>query len=306
MTDATDARVEHIDRIIAGLKVEPGSEVRLPDDFDPEYTPEWLAKDDAKDLLEEGIEILSELQDRLYSDDTHAVLLVLQAMDAAGKDGTIKHVMSGVNPQGVDVNSFKAPNAEEADHDFLWRPARRLPDKGRIGIFNRSYYEEVLVVRVHPEWLQAQKLPESSKGPDVWERRFTEINNWEKYLTDQGIRIVKVFLNVSKDEQARRFLDRIDDPSKNWKFSSGDVKERAYWDDYQQAYAEMLSATSTPWAPWYVVPADHKWFTRLATAAILGRTLIEIDPQYPPPDPDDVAVMAEQRAQLVDELAEDA
>ena len=202
-------------------------------------------------------------------------------MDAAGKDGTIKHVMSGVNPQGVEVNSFKIPSAEELSHDYLWRYQKALPERGRIGIFNRSHYEEVLVVRVHPAILAGQKLPAASKGRGVWTRRFREINDWERYLTDQGFTFVKLFLNLSKEEQRRRFLARVDMPAKNWKFSSNDAKERAYWDDYQKAFSDVLSNTSTEWAPWHVIPADDKPFARVAAAAILAHALIEIDPRYP-------------------------
>jgi PPK2 family polyphosphate:nucleotide phosphotransferase len=202
-------------------------------------------------------------------------------MDAAGKDGTIRHVMSGVNPQGVEVHSFKAPSAEELDHDYLWRYQRRLPQRGHIGIFNRSHYEEMLVVRVHPAILAGQKLPPSARRGDVWRRRFREVNDWERYLVDQGYRMVKLFLNVSKEEQRRRFLARIDEPEKNWKFSANDARERAYWDDYQKAFSEVLSNTSTEWAPWYVIPADDKPYARVAAAAVIANALIEIDPQYP-------------------------
>jgi len=209
------------------------------------------------------------------------VLVVLQALDAAGKDGTIRHVMSGVNPQGVSVHSFKVPSAEELDHDYLWRYAQRLPARGEIGIFNRSHYEEVLVVRVHPENLDRQKLPESAKKGDMWRRRYREINNWERYLTNNGFRIVKLFLNLSKEEQRIRFLRRIDLPDHNWKFSAADVRERERWDDYQRAFSEMLSHTSTEWAPWYVIPADRKWFGRIGASAVLVHALMEINPRFP-------------------------
>ena len=223
----------------------------------------------------------TEYQRRLAAQDTWGVLVVLQAIDAGGKDGTIRHVMSGVNPQGVTVSSFKAPSAEELDHDYLWRHARRLPARGEIGIFNRSHYEEVLVARVHPENLDRERLPPQAKGAGMWTRRYREINDWEHYLTDNGIRVVKLFLNVSKEEQRTRFLKRIDRPEKNWKFSASDARERRYWDDYQQAYSEMLTCTSTEWAPWHVLPADHKWFTRVCAAAVIAAALIEIDPRYP-------------------------
>jgi PPK2 family polyphosphate:nucleotide phosphotransferase len=206
---------------------------------------------------------------------------VLQALDAAGKDGTIRHVMSGVNPQGVVVHGFKVPSAEELDHDFLWRYARRLPARGEIGIFNRSHYEEVLVVRVHPEFLERQHLPKAARGKDVWKRRYREINDWERYLSDNGFRIVKLFLNVSKEEQRKRFLARIDEPAKNWKFSASDARERRFWDDYQDAISGMLSHTSTECAPWHVIPADRKWFMRVAVAATIVKTLMDIDPHYP-------------------------
>jgi PPK2 family polyphosphate:nucleotide phosphotransferase len=226
--------------------------------------------------------LLSEYQARLAAQDAWGVLVVLQAMDTAGKDGTIRHVMSGVNPQGVQVHSFKVPSAEELDHDFLWRYARRLPGRGEIGIFNRSHYEEVLVVRVHPENLDREKLPKAAKSGHVWQRRFREINNWERYLTDNGLRIVKLFLNISKEEQRARLLRRIDLPDHNWKFSAADVNERERWDDYQRAYSKTLSHTSTEWAPWYVIPADRKWFARFGAAAALVHTLMEIDPRFPP------------------------
>jgi PPK2 family polyphosphate:nucleotide phosphotransferase len=232
-------------------------------------------------LLDEGVRLLSEYQARLAAQNTYGVLVVLQALDAAGKDGTIRHVMSGVNPQGVSVHSFKVPSAKELDHDFLWRYAQRLPARGEIGIFNRSHYEEVLVVRVHPENLDRQKLPKSAKKRDVWERRYREINNWERYLTDNGFRIVKLFLNLSKEEQRTRFLRRIDLPDHNWKFSAADVTERERWDDYQRAFSEMLSHTSTEWAPWYVIPADRKWFSRIGAGAVLVHTLMEFDPRFP-------------------------
>jgi PPK2 family polyphosphate:nucleotide phosphotransferase len=204
----------------------------------------------------------------------------LQALDAAGKDGTIRHVMSGVNPQGVHVHSFKVPSTQELDHDYLWRYSYRLPARGDITIFNRSHYEEVLVVRVHPDNLYRQRLPHSARK-DVWTRRYRQINDWERYLVENGFRVVKLFLNLSKEEQRTRFLKRIDVPERNWKFSAADVRERGHWDDYQKAFSEMLSATSTEWAPWYVIPADRKWFARICAAAVIAQTLIEIDPQYP-------------------------
>ncbi|MFL5673952.1 MAG: PPK2 family polyphosphate kinase [Chloroflexota bacterium] len=275
-----DLGPKRISGFIEPFRVEPGRRVRLPHDFDPAGSRAVSVKE-AKQILREGVGLLAEYQARLAAQDTHGVVVVLQAMDAAGKDGTIRHVMSGVNPQGVQVSSFKVPSSEDLDHDYLWRYQKKLPERGNIGIFNRSYYEEVLVVRVHPKILAAQKLPPKLKDRGIWKRRFREINDWEHYLTDQGYRFVKLFLNVSNEEQRRRFLARIDEPDRNWKFSPNDAKERVYWDDYQKAFADVLSNTSTPWAPWYVIPADDKPFARVAAAAALAHTLIEIDPQYP-------------------------
>ena len=271
--------------LVGPLRVKPGSAVDLPREFDPGARFGVHKKDDGQELLRQGVELLAEYQDRLAAQDTYGVLVVLQALDAAGKDSTIRHVMSGVNPQGVRVSSFKQPSAGELRHDYLWRHARQLPARGEIGIFNRSHYEEVLIARVHRELLDAEKLPPESRSGDIWKRRFREINDWERYLAGQGIPVVKLFLNVSREEQRRRFLRRIDHSGKNWKFSASDVHERRYWDDYQRAYSAMLSHTSTEWAPWYVLPADHKWFTRLCAAAVIAQTLIDIDPQYPAPDP---------------------
>ncbi len=244
---------------IAPFRLKPGSDVRLSKDFDPAFEGGLKSKKDGQELLAEGIELLAEYQARLAAQNTWGVLVVLQALDAAGKDGTIRHVMSGVNPQGVTVHSFKVPSAAELDHDYLWRYSRLLPARGEIAIFNRSHYEEVLVVRVHPQNLDRENLPRRSKRGGVWKRRYREINDWERYLSDNGFRIVKLFLNLSKEEQRRRFLRRIDLPDHNWKFSSADIAEREYWDDYQKAFSEALSHTSTEWAPWYVIPADRKW-----------------------------------------------
>jgi PPK2 family polyphosphate:nucleotide phosphotransferase len=263
------------------FRVEPGSKVTLAKDFDPGFKGGVTKKKDGVELLRRGVERLAEYQSRLYAQDTHGLLVVLQALDAAGKDGTIRHVMSGVNPQGVTVHSFKVPSAEELDHDYLWRYAQRLPARGMIGIFNRSHYEEVLVVRVHKELLERQKLSKSERGPGIWRRRYREINDWERHLTENGIVVVKLFLNLSKEEQRTRFLRRIDLPDHNWKFSAGDVHEREYWDDYQKAFSEMLTHTSTEWAPWYVIPADRKWFARIAAGAVIAHTLTELDPRYP-------------------------
>ena len=279
-----DERARRIAHFIQPLRVKPGSKVTLGEDFDPRYKGDLLKKKDGVELIETGIAMLADYQARLAAQDTYGVLMCLQAMDAGGKDGAIRHVMSGVNPQGVHVSSFKVPSAEELDHDFLWRYASRLPARGDIGIFNRSHYEEVLVVRVHPELLDRQKLPTAAKGKEIWARRYREINVWERYLSENGFKVVKVFLNLSEEEQRIRFLKRIDRPEKNWKFSVADGRERQRWDDYQAAFSEMLSATSTRWAPWYVVPADRKWFARICVGAVLAHTLIGIDPQYPTVD----------------------
>ena len=269
----------------------PEKKVLLARDFDPAFTGSLGKKREGGELLAESVRLLSHYQARLAAQDTWGVLVVLQALDTAGKDGTIRHVMSGVNPQGVSVHSFKVPSGQELDHDFLWRYAQRLPARGEIGIFNRSHYEEVLVVRVHPENLDRQKLPAEAKRGDVWKRRYREINDWERYLTDNGLRIVKLFLNISREEQRTRLLRRIDLPDHNWKFSQADIAERGRWEDYQQAISEMLSHTSTAWAPWWVIPADRKWFARIAAASVLIDTLAEIDPRYP-------EVSAEQRQVL--------
>jgi PPK2 family polyphosphate:nucleotide phosphotransferase len=267
--------------LVARYAVPAGEPFRLRD-CDPADT---AGLDDekhlAQKLLRKGIARLAELQDRLYAQDRWSLLLVLQAMDAAGKDGTIKHVMSGVNPQGVEVHSFKAPSAEELDHDFLWRAARCLPERGRIGIFNRSYYEEVLVVRVHPELLAAEKLPPDRATKNIWKDRYESINAFERHLACNGTLIRKFFLNVSRKEQKRRLLARLDDPDKNWKFSEQDVAERRLWKAYMSAYQETIEATSTRWAPWHVVPADTKWFTRLVVAETIVQALEDLDLSYP-------------------------
>ena len=274
-------RSKRVSEFIEPFRVEPGSKVTLAKDFDPAFKAGISKKREGVELLQHGIEMLSEYQERLAAQDTHGVLVVLQALDAAGKDGTIRHVMSGVNPQGVSVHGFKVPSSEELDHDFLWRYARSLPERGKIGIFNRSYYEEVLVVRVHPEILDRQRLPKAAKGRDIWKRRYREINDWERYITDNGFKVVKIFLNLSKEEQRIRFLRRVDLPDHNWKFSANDARERQYWDRYQKAFSEMLSNTSTEWAPWYVIPADRKWFARIAAGAVIANALMEIDPRFP-------------------------
>ena len=276
-----DKRFKRQEEFIAPFRVKPGSKVVLSKDFDPSYKAGVKKKKEGVALVRDGIQALAEYQSRLAAQDTWGVRVVLQALDAAGKDGTIRHVMSGVNPQGVSVHSFKVPSAEELSHDYLWRYAQRLPARGQIGIFNRSHYEEVLVVRVHPELLDRQRLPKPARKGEPWKRRYREINDWERYLTDNGVRIVKLFLNLSKEEQRRRFLRRIDLPDHNWKFSEADVAERTRWDAYQRAFSEMLSHTSTEWAPWYVIPADRKWFLRLGAGAVLLHTLMEIDPRFP-------------------------
>jgi PPK2 family polyphosphate:nucleotide phosphotransferase len=264
-----------IDRLIAP----PGRKITLK-----HYRPDWTAhirKEDARDRLADGIRKMALQQDMLYAQDTYAILLIFQAMDAAGKDGTIKHVMSGVNPQGCQVFSFKAPSAEERDHGYLWRSSKALPERGRIGIHNRSYYEEVLVARVHPEILEAQQLPDDCRTKHIWRDRFQQINDFERYLVDNGTVPIKVFLHVSKAEQKRRFLARIDLPEKNWKFSINDAKERTLWDDYMKAYEDVFTHTSTKRAPWYIVPADNKWFTRVAVAEIVNHTMKQLRLSYP-------------------------
>ena len=261
--------------------VKPGSQISLVKDYNPGYKCEFHQKGDAVRKLKAGIFQLAKYQDILYAQNNYSLLIIFQAMDAAGKDSTIKHVMSGINPQGCQVFSFKAPSEEELDHDYLWRSMRALPERGRIGIFNRSYYEELLIVRVHPEILKKQQLPIFPKGDQIWKQRFEEINNFEKYLVNNGVIVLKFFLNVSKSVQRKRFLERIDSPEKNWKFSASDLQERRFWDDYMNAYEEVFNHTSTEFAPWYIVPADRKWFTRLIVADIICQKLQELNLQYP-------------------------
>jgi PPK2 family polyphosphate:nucleotide phosphotransferase len=252
------------------------------EEWDPSDTGKLaIDKKEAKDLLTEGIERLSDLQEKLYAQDRWAMLLIFQAMDAAGKDSVIEHVMKGVNPQGCEVHSFKQPSQEELDHDFMWRTSRRLPERGRIGIFNRSYYEEVLVARVHPEILEKQKMPKKLVTKDIWKERFKDIRAFERYLARNGTVILKFFLHVSKEQQKRRFLERIDNPAKNWKFSMGDVEERKLWDNYMTAYEDLIRNTSRPEAPWFVVPADNKWFTRLVVAAEIVNALGSLNLKFP-------------------------
>jgi PPK2 family polyphosphate:nucleotide phosphotransferase len=271
------------DKLANAYRVESGKKFRLKD-FDPADTGHLKSKEHAEQALQERIARTVELQDKLYAQDNWALLLIFQAMDAAGKDGAIKHVMSGINPQGCQVHSFKAPSDLELQHDFLWRTSRDLPERGHIGIFNRSYYEEVLVVRVHPEILQSQKTPDSLCGKNLWEERFEDIRCFERHMARSGTVIRKFFLNVSKKEQKKRFLERLDEPEKNWKFSAGDIRERKYWDDYQEAYEDMIRNTSSEHAPWYVVPADNKWFTRLVISSVLVETLESLHLGYPKVD----------------------
>ena len=260
--------------------VPPGKKVRLKD-FDPGHTGKYHHKDEAEEKLGTDIGRLAEYQDVLYAQNTHALLIIIQALDAAGKDSTIKHVMSGVNPQGTQVFSFKVPSAEELDHDYLWRYHKAVPERGRIGIFNRSYYEETLVVRVHPEFLSAEHLPPETMKKGIWKQRFEQINEFERNLVQNGVEILKFFLNVSPEEQRKRFLARLNTPEKNWKFSLTDVKERAHWNEYQKAFEAVFNHTSTKWAPWYVIPADHKWFTHVAVADIIVSKLKSLDLKYP-------------------------
>lgn len=291
--------------ILESLRVKPGSTLKLKDrDTGWAQTKQLkeLGKDDTKErageLLEKNLEELAVAQDLLYADDRYSLLLLFQAMDAAGKDGTIKHVMSGINPQGCQVYSFKKPSAEELDHNFLWRYMKSLPERGRIGIFNRSYYEDVLVVRVHPELLDLQRLPTEKRGKSFWKSRYEDINAFEKHLVRSGTVILKFFLNVSKETQKKRFLERLERPEKNWKFSPADLAERDFWDDYQEAYEKALSATSTEEAPWYVIPADHKWATRALVADIVSTTLMSLDLQYPTPDGEQLSLLEKARAKL--------
>ena len=283
------------------ILVEPGKTISLKKDFDPAYSGNFKAKEETLTELRLDIEQLANQQDILYANDTYALLLVLQALDAAGKDSTIKHVMSGVNPQGCEVYSFKAPSQEELDHDYFWRAAKRLPQRGRIGIFNRSYCEEVLVVRVHPELLAKQHLPLCAKDQSIWKRRFEEINCFERYLVDNGIIVLKFFLNVSKKEQKERFLKRIEEKEKNWKFSAADVLERRHWGEYMAAYEDMFNHTSTDWAPWFIVPADHKWFTRLCVSEIITATLKSLGLKYPKVSDEQIAELQKAKEELLNE-----
>jgi PPK2 family polyphosphate:nucleotide phosphotransferase len=265
------------------FRIDRGKHFRLKD-YDPADTGHWRSKEHAEQALQQGIARSAELQDKLYAQDRWALLLIFQALDAAGKDGIIKHVMSGVNPQGCQVYSFKAPSDLELQHDFLWRTTRCLPERGHIGIFNRSYYEEVLVVRMHPEILKSQKMPECLVGKNLWEERFEDIRSFERHMARSGTVIRKFFLHVSKKEQKRRFLARLEEPEKNWKFSAADIHERQYWNGYQEAYEDMIRNTATEHAPWYIVPADNKWFTRLVVSTVIVDTLESLDLAYPEVD----------------------
>jgi PPK2 family polyphosphate:nucleotide phosphotransferase len=274
------------------FRISDGARFRLKD-FDPADTLGLKSKEHAKEALEQGIVRLANLQEKLYAQDRWAILLILQAMDAAGKDSTIKHVMSGVNPQGCQVNAFKAPSAEELQHDFMWRTSRSLPERGKIGIFNRSYYEEVLAVRVHPEFLARQRIPTQLMPDDIWKKRFEDINAFERYLSGNGFVVLKFFLHLSKKEQKCRFLERLEDPKKNWKFSISDALERQHWDKYMKAYEDMIRNTSTKQAPWHVIPADHKWFARLVVAEATIEAMENLDLSFPKMD-------AEKRKELKD------
>jgi PPK2 family polyphosphate:nucleotide phosphotransferase len=282
----------------------PGTRIRL-DDFDTAYTGDFNSPKKAKERLAEDIRKTSKLQNRLFAVSRHSVLVIFQAMDAAGKDGTIKHVMSGVNPQGCQVHTFRTPSQEELDHDFLWRTTRRMPRRGKIGIFNRSYYEEVLITRVHPEYILKQNIPGITAPGDIsdgfWENRYTHINNFEKQQADSGTIILKFFLHLSKDEQKARFLARINKAKKNWKFTLSDIKERQMWDVYQQAYEEAINKTSTKWAPWYIIPADNKWYMRMVVCDILATALEKLDLKYPKVDDRQKHMLLEAKEMLLNE-----
>jgi len=284
-------------KLAAACRVEPGTTVDLEHNFDPGRADHRLGKQGAGIALEQAKQELFALQDKFYAQADHALLLVLQAIDAAGKDGTIKHVMSGVNPQGVDVYSFKAPSTQERLHDYLWRHQLVVPELGRIAVFNRSHYENVTVTRVHPELLWPRSADLTSKH--IWHRRYRQINDWERYLSENGMVIIKIFLYLSRAEQKKRFLKRIDDKDKNWKVSAADMKEREYWDKYQEAFSEMLTHTSTDYAPWHVIPADHKWFSHISTFSIILEAMKELAPAYPELDEKDEANLATIKAKLM-------
>jgi len=299
----TKTQLKQAKKLSDRFRVTDGQGFRLKK-FDPADILNFKAEDRpvAEKSLTDGVRLLAKLQDKLYAQDRWSVLLIFQAMDAAGKDGAIKHVMTGVNPQGCEVYSFKTPTSEELDHDFLWRCMKRLPERGRIGIFNRSYYEETLVVRVHGEFLASQKLPARVVTKDIWKERLKDISNFERYLTHNGIAVVKFFLHVSKDEQKKRFLERIDNPDKNWKFSLNDIHERQHWSEYMNAYEETIQATATKFAPWYVVPADNKWFTRLVVASAVVRTLESLDLEYPQLSKEEVKTLEAAKVSLMERV----
>ncbi len=291
-----------LDKLVDQMRVKPGKKIDLEKDFDPGWTGGYKKKSvDADEMLEEGVAQLAKYQERLYAENRQSLLVVIQALDAAGKDSALAHVLTGLNPTGFQVFSFKAPNAEELDHDYLWRIVKALPERGRIGIFNRSHYEEVLAVRVHPSFLGPQRLPPHTLGDGLWKQRFEEINNFEKYLVQQGTQVVKIFLHVSKEEQRLQQLERIDTPEKNWKFNPGDIEERKYWKEYMKAFEDVFNHTSTEWAPWYVVPGDKRWFARPAIAAIIARKLAKMDPQFPTISEDDRQKMLASREVLIAE-----
>jgi len=296
----TDKQAEKIQKFIKPYRITDGKSFKLKD-IDPDDTGDFSKndKDRLTEALDEGIAQLRELQEKLYADDKWGVLLIFQAMDAAGKDGAIKHVFSGINPQGCQVNSFKSPSSEELDHDFLWRCMKNLPERGRFGIFNRSYYEEVLVVRVHPEYLNAQKLPATEDN--IWKKRFQDISQFEKYLHHNGILVRKFFLHVSKKEQKKRFLERLDKPEKNWKFSQADVKERQHWEEYMGAYEDMIRNTASENAPWFVVPADNKWYTRAVVGAAVIDALLSLKLDFPKVDKKHLEELEAAREALLNE-----
>lgn len=287
--------------LIERFTATPGRKISLAKHYDPAYVPKGVSKEEGEALLYSGIQRLAKYQDMLYAQNQYALLIIFQAMDAAGKDSAIKHVMTGLNPQGVQVHSFKAPSQEELDHDYLWRCFKALPERGRIGIFNRSYYEEVLVARVHPEILARQGLPPELKDKKIWKHRFEEINNFEQYLTHNATHVIKFFLNVSKEEQRKRFLERIERPEKNWKFSAADAKEREHWDDYMAAFEDVFLHTSTKESPWYLIPADNKWFTRVAVARIIAYRMKALKLAYPSVTEEQQKQLAEARSLLENE-----
>ncbi len=293
------------DDIVEQWRVPPGKSIRLAD-YDPGWSgdpdlPKAARKQFAEQVLSQDVSALASVQDRFYAANRWSILIILQAMDAAGKDSTIKHVMSGVNPQGCQVYSFKHPSAEELQHNFLWRYARVIPERGRIGIFNRSYYEEVLVVRVHPELVQAEHIPDAKIDDDFWSDRYADINGFERHLTRNGTVLLKFFLHLSKDEQRKRFLKRLKDPAKHWKFGPADLAERGYWDNYMEAFELAINETSTKWAPWYIIPADHKWVTRALVARVVTNTLESLDLRYPDVSKEQRAIIAAAKKQLAEE-----